>query len=209
MQFAIKCETYVRLNRIVHRFKETEERDCLRSIYIERKNGTIIAVATNAMILAAEIIEMQPGPDASFYLTIDPVLLTQCHREGPLGGSLHLIYTPMLNHVAVKTTFGYQYTGNALMTFKSDITRKHWRDIVNTREKKKSAMVIEAQSLADLAAASPSGVLIFADDIDGSRPTVVRDLQVDGWLGMFMPVFHGTDGKRIVRAGAEYPEWAA
>ena len=205
MQFAIKCETYCRLTNILRRFKPDETRDCFRAIYVERRNGNLIAVATNGEILAAELIERKPGPDEQMYMTIDPALIAQAISEEKLGSSLHVVNTPALQYAAIKSTYGYQYAGNGAVFPKTNVTEK-WRSIVDHKETA-APMITNAYAVADLGFASPSGVLVFPEVIDGSKPVIVHDRDDPNWIGMFMPLVF-EDGKRVKRPAATYPEWA-
>lgn len=203
MQFAIKCETFVRLNSVLQQIKPANEH--LRSIYIECKSGNLIAVATNGTIAAIELLGQVSAPDAHMHLSVDPLLIAQASQEAPLGGSLHVVFTAMLNHAAVKSTFGYQFAGNGAVFPTNDIVRK-WRGIIDKIETP-SPMIINAESIANLGYASPSGSLVFPEVIDGSKPVVVRDLHDPNWFGLFLPTFFD-EGKRIKRNAATYPEWA-
>lgn len=204
MQFAIKCETYVRLNSVLRKIEPDKEH--FRSIYIECKAGNLIAVATNGKILAAELIGQVAAPDSYMHLSVDPLLVAQATQESPLGGSFHVVFTAMLNHAAIKSTFGFQFAGNGAV-FPTNDTVKRWRSIVDKIETP-SPMIINAESIANLGYASPSGSLVFPETIDGSKPVVVRDLHEPNWFGLFLPTCFD-EGKRIKRPGAIYPEWAA
>lgn len=203
MQFAIKCETYVRLNNALRLI--TADKMHLNNIFVECKNGNLIAVATNGKIAAIELIGQTHEYDAFMHLIVDAALLAQAKAEENLGGSLQIVFTPALAHAAIKSTFGYQYPGNAAVFPNSDIVQK-WRGIIDKVETP-SPMIINADSIAALGHSSPSGMLVFPEIIDGSKPVVVRDMNDPNWFGMFMPTMFD-EGKRIKRPAAIYPEWA-
>ena len=50
---------------------------------------------------------------------------------------------------------------------------------------------------------SPTGELVFPEVIDANKPVIVRDVNDDNWIGVFIP---SIEGKRIVKP-ATLPEW--
>lgn len=206
MQFNMKCETFVRLNEVLRYFKPNDDRKDFKSILIECKAGHITATATNGLVLACEFIGPSDGPNASMNLTIDPALLKQCAVEASMSGLLNVIYVEQLKYATIKTTFGYQYPGNGALFFEKYTARDKWRAVINKRVDP-HPMIIEADRMAELGRASPTGNLVFPTDIDGSCPVIVTDAHADNWFGMFMPSDHDHNGNRVIRPAATYPEW--
>jgi hypothetical protein len=207
MQFSMKCDTFVRLNNVFRNFSENETREWLKAIYIERRAGKLIAIATNARVLAAELIGEDSGPDTIFGMTIDPALIEQCEKEVPFGGTLSIIYIDMLKTVTIKSSFGYQYPGNGYVEH-DDCKIHTWRSIPDRKSEEKAPMVLRAEDISNMGRASPSGIIVFPNKIDGSKPVAVLDMIDPNWMGYFMPYVKNDDDVRQFPENKELPGWA-
>lgn len=209
MQFNIRCETYARLTNALQWFGSNETRAYFKSIYVERRAGQLVAVATNGKILAAQLLDNRStGPDEGMNLTIDPAMIAQARTEANLNGLMNVNYIPELQHATVKTTFGFQFQGNAALHFQGpNLVKDGWRSIPDTTVEP-GPMIISSRDVAHLGAASPSGYLVFPAEIDGAKPVLVTDRVDPNWIGFFMPSHFDDNGRQMKFNAAVIPAWA-
>jgi len=205
MNIEISCELYARLSAIPLLLNPVDERKYLKSLFIERTGGKLYAVATNVKIAAIEYLGASDGPDECTAIAIDQALIDQCKREIAFNGKLSIVANSLLNFTSIKTAFGYNYPGNAMVQLPEANNFNSWRewfpDSIPT--KSHGAMYWNASVVHALATASPTGGLRFPEHIDTTQPVVVRDQESANWAGLFMP---NADNGEIVE-GATIPEW--
>lgn len=204
MNTEISCEIYSRLSEIPISVHPEDKRKYFKSVFIERKANTLFAVVTNGNIAAIERIGEDIGPDECTALTVDPVLIKQCEVETAYNSKLVIVANPLLSFTAIKTTFGYNYPGNGMVQLPDKNHFNAWRewgpDEMPVRTS--GAMFWNGAAILMLATASPSNGLCFPEFIDTGKPVVVRDLNSDDWMGLFMPT---ADGAKI--EPATIPDW--
>jgi hypothetical protein len=183
--FVIPCDTFVRLSNVLHDFLPDGE-PWFTSIRID--NGQ--AVATNRSIMAIENIG---GPAGIVHVIADPALIEQCRKEAPFKSTLTITVNEPLKFAVAKTMLGYVHPGNCAVWSDAPNDFDKWREtVLRCKEpvaKSSGGMFWNADGIARLAAASPSGGLIFEETIDanGARPTLIRDVAEHDWLGVFNP----------------------
>lgn len=189
MDIKIPCETYARLASIPEQLDSDDHRKYFNSIFIERHNSQIIAVVTNVRTAAIELIGASNGPDESFAIAINPMLKQQCITESAFSGEIHIISNPMLNYVSAKTGLGYSAPGNLAMPLPENNAFIDWRSWFPDELPSASSgnMYFVGEDILAITNASPSGALIFPENIDVSKPVVVRDEDNADWFGLFMP----------------------
>lgn len=183
--FVIPCDTFVRLSNVLHDLPEPAD-EWFNAVRID--NGQ--AVATNRKVMAIENIG---GPAGVVHVIADPVLIAQCRTEAPFSSKLTITVNDMLKFAVAKTTLGYVHPGNCAVWSDSggraDFDK--WRTVVMSAsvaaQKSKGGMFWAADDIARLAAASPSGRVVFAENIEAIRPTLMRDIHDHDWLGVFNP----------------------
>lgn len=182
-----------------------DTRKYFKSLYLERQSNTLFAVVTNGKLAAIERIGEDIGPDDCGAIAIDPVLIAQCEKEIVFNSKLIIVANPTLNYTAIKTTFGYSYSGNAMVQLPEKNWFNSWREWAPNEMpvKTSGAMFWFGTLIHALATASPSGGLCFPEFIDNTKPVVVRDLNNDDWFGLFMPV--GQSGEKT--EAASVPDW--
>jgi hypothetical protein len=190
MNFEIPCETYSRLAEIGMRLSDGDKRQYLKSIYLERRNGVVIAIATNSKIAIIERLAQQDGlPDDSFALVVNEAVIKQCDVECDLGGQLSVVNNPTLGFASIKSTFGWAFQGNGSVSLPADHVFRLWRtwfpDVMP--DQSVGHMYIAHDTLYAIACASPSGALIFPEFIDNTKPVVMRDEGNEDWFALFMP----------------------
>lgn len=184
--FIIPCDVFARLSRVLA-IESTEPTPWFRSVRID--NG--IAVATNRIVMAVENISSTNV--GVVHIIADPDLIAQCMIEAPFKSTLTITVNDMLKYAVAKTTLGYIHPGNCAVWSDEPNDFDRWRSIVDLArqpvDKPSGGMFWSAENIASLAAASPSGRIVFEEIIDctGTRPTIVRDVNDYEWFGLFQP----------------------
>lgn len=194
----IPCEVFNRLSHIIDGWH-----DALDPVYrtVRLDNGMVIATDRKLMV-----VEHVPQVTGVAHITLPDSLIAACVEEAKYGGSVEIAANPMLGYTIAKTTFGHiteniHYAGDH-----GEFAR--WRDVIADARKPLDAsagvMVWNADDIARLGAASPSGCIEFSRYIDATaRCTVVRDTTTSEWVGFFMP--RVKDG--LHHTGATVPGW--
>lgn len=191
----IPCETIVRLSHIMQGWTD-ETKPEFRTVRIEDRK--IICTDRKFMVM-----EHVPSAVGTHHLVLDDALIEQCRTESQFGGQLELVCLPGM--AMAKSTFGYQ-TGNlAYVGPTPEFDR--WPEIIaSARGDQQTAgvMVWDADDVARIAAASPSGTIEFPRVIDATALSIViRDVSTHDWCGFFHPKV--SDGMH--RSGAVVPGW--
>lgn len=189
MNIEVPCELYARLSAIPMTLDLSDERKYFKSLFLERQNNTLFAVVTNGKLAAIERIGENDGPDEFTAIVIDPALIAQCETEIKFNSFLVIVANDTLAYTSIKTTFGYNYPGNAMVQLPEKNYFNTWREWAPDEMPKKTfgAMFWFTQAIYTLATASPTGGLCFPEFIDTTVPVVVRDKDNADWFGLFMP----------------------
>jgi len=185
MNITISCSVFARLAKVARLNTD----GCLRSIWLEVKDGKTIAVATDRKIMAIEFISEGGGVDFSMNAVVDDALIAQCEIEKSFSGSIDFEFNPALNWTYAKTSFGYVHGQNAALVGDDDKNVLHrWRGCLPDKLPKitTGGMFTNVERLAVLASSSPSGMIIFPEQIDVDKPVVVNDVHDPNWLGVFL-----------------------
>lgn len=196
-EITVSCDTVVRLSNVIATASDVDPAfQCIRF-----DNG--VAVASDRRFMAIEKVADFAG---IFYIIPSAVLIDQCRSGANFNATLTLVVNDLLRYTGAKTNMGYLHPGNVGYWSAGATDFDRWREIVNQSRqpaaKSVGGMYWEADSVARLAASSPSGQIVFEENIDSNRPTIVRDTEDHAWLGVFNPF----------RVGAAYqpasvPSW--
>jgi hypothetical protein len=184
--FTIPCDTFVRLARVLA-IESSEPTPWFRSVRIDNE----FALASNRIIMAVEHISRSNV--GVVHIVADPALIAQCANEAPFKSVLTITVNELLKYAVAKTTLGYVHPTNCVVWSDEPNDFDRWRSVVDlTRQpaaKPSGGMYWSADNIANLAASSPSGRIIFEEIIDctGDRPTIVRDVNDYEWFGIFQP----------------------
>ena len=197
-EFTIPCDTVVRLANVLRGIPDTVD-PVFRTLRLE--NGCVIA--TDRKFMAVEYVGEFTG---TFHFILDEALIAQCKIEAGYNASLSIIYNEVLGYGVAKTALGYTANYNcAYAGPANDFDR--WRSIVaQTAESSKEsvgAMFWDTDGISKLSASSPSGSVVFEEKINTNRPTLMRDVHDNRWIGIFNP--YSSD---IAYQPATLPTWA-
>ena len=181
--YTMSCDAFVRLSHILHNLPEDID-PVFRTIRID--NGQ--AVATDRSFMAIENIG---GATGIIHILPDAALIKQCATEAKFDSQLTITVTEMLQHAVAKTTLGYVHPVNVSYWPTGGTDFDRWREVVMEASvpaaKSSGGMFWQADGVAKVAASSPSGRVVFEENIDVIRPTLVRDILEYDWLGVFNP----------------------
>lgn len=208
MKFEIKCSTFIRLASVCNFFDPStpvKDREDFMTVRLEKVNGRTIAVSTNRMVMAIELLpHFDLSTDEICHVVLDPQLVNQCKFDSLLDATLTIETMPEIALATASTSTGWKYHGNACY-WRDDTEFDKWRDVIpkNNASASKHVMTWDMSHLQALFESSPTGEIYFPRYIDASQPIILRDAGDDSWVGVFIP---SIDSKtRTVEA--EMPKW--
>lgn len=218
MEFKIPCEVYARMSNACI-LVDNEKRMQLNVIRIEHVDGKCFVIATNAKVMAVQLIGEVDAPDGFVNVLRLPELIEQCEQEKAYDGELSIVVINELNFASAKTTFGYNYPGNVRYSFPENETDlrpwgkdgpndpQGWRQVLPKEPLKKPSgfMFMNTAEITNLGKASPSQQLIFPSIIDANSPVIVRDKIDEDWMGVFLP--QNEKYNKDINGAAVIPEW--
>lgn len=210
MNFEIPAETYIRLTHVPQHIREDiaeEERQLMRCVRLEHKDGHTYAVASNRRIAAIYYLGTTQEPDGSVHLHLDPALIAQCEIEKAFNSKLHIIALPELGIASLKTTMGFQVANAGFFSLVTPL--QNWRTWSPTAiaTATKGAMAWTMWDMEALNRSSPSGRIVFPEFIDANKPVMLRDMQFSNWAGLFMPNLANDKKEAYTAEPATIPEW--
>jgi hypothetical protein len=200
--FIIPCDTFGRIASVIENFPPDGDPNFK---YVRIEDG--FALASDRKFMAIEKIV---GGAGIIHIVSDPTLIAQCRTEAKFSSVLTITVNEALRFVVAKTTLGYVHSANIgyWPVGKTDLDR--WREVVDMTKtpvkKGKGGMFWDCAAIARLAAASPSGRVIFEENIDNQRPTIMRDVHDYNWVGIFNPYSNQEAG---TLTPATLPSWIA
>lgn len=199
-EFSMTCDTFNRISRALSRDLSGLPHESWNTLRID--NGCI--VAGDRSFIAVEHFGWAEGV---CHIIPDAALIAQCAVEAMHGGRITLVVNEMLQFATAKTTFGYQSVGNLLYLGQIDPDWNRWRDVVKKTvgtPKPRGAMYWNIEGIQRLIESSPSGGVVFEENIDCDRnaPILIRDVTDYNWLGCFHP-----SAKSQTYVGATVPSW--
>jgi len=179
-EYVIPCEVFARLsNLLAISYDETDE--WCNSVRIDRG----CAMVTNRHFMVVERIDCDlPDP---VHIVADPVLIEQCRKEAQYHSKLHIAVVPAIKYASAKTTFGYQYPGNAALWLAAPNELDKWRSIIpdNVSATSHGGMLLDLEGLKCMIATSPSGRIVVEQNVDFTKPVIVNDAVDPNWFGVF------------------------
>lgn len=181
-KFIVKANVLNRMSKIPVFFEPTTSEDLkkqIRTIRLEIKSGKMFAVATNQQVAAVEYLGETKEPDDVCYLRLECEFLNE--TEG-------LITVETIPEIALSTALhGAKLVNDCCLWFDNNIM-DNWRSWIGKQSgKHKGFMFWELYHIQTLFEASPSGKIVFPEDIDASEPVVLRDSENENWVGLFVP----------------------
>ena len=194
----IPCDVIARLSHVL---PQSDDDPAMAAIRLD--NGKVMA--TNRRFMAVEEVGAFEGV---YYIAPDPKLIDICRTEAQYSSVIDFTPIDALKYTTAITTLGAKFAENIGVWPDGPTAWDNWRDLIlapclEPLTATTGPMVFVAQGLAELAAASPSGIVVLEQFIDPMRPVVVRDVDSPSWVGFFRPKV--MDGRH--HASATVPEW--
>lgn len=200
-EFTIPCETVVRFAKILCDFPG-DVHESFKTVRFEDN----LVIATNRSYMAVE--EIGGGNSGVFHMRVTDGLLEQCRQEAQFNSRLTVTVTEMLKHAVGKTSYGYVTPDNVGYFEPLSEDWPRWRNIVGEVVERAPAsrggMFWNLRGVQTLIGSSPSGQVVFEENIDTNRPALIRDIADPNWIGLFKP--HNI---REIYQPATLPSWAA
>jgi len=192
MLINVSCDTFARLSRLAQTATDAS-RPWLRSVAFHRKNGQIVAIASNAAFCAVELIGKQDGPEAFLLVPITEALVRQCIIEKEFNSVISITYYEEHAFASLVTTFGFAPPGNVGLFPIEHIPLRDWRSWLPREISKNSTgcVFVDVDGLTALAQSSPSGCLVFPQYMDVEKAVPIADITAKNWLGLFYPKTKG------------------
>jgi len=182
MKFKIQSEAFCRIaNAAAHPESENPQLACVR---LEHRDGKAYAVATSKQIIAIEFLGATDEPEG--FINVPSSFAA---RLGSYDDELTFSHWPefTLGFVTVD-----ELPGEMLYLLDPDNAEpmfSRWFDVIprNPPRVDRGFMYINGEEFTKLVASSPTGCFAFAEVLDNTRVTIVRDIYADQWLGAFVP----------------------
>lgn len=185
MQITIEATT---LQRLSH----------LPFLKIEIKNSKGYLIGTDCTVGCVEYLGELDHADDSCYLKLN---VDKIRDEAEFGGTFTFETLPELAMGTVNATSGQNCNDFIVWPDESPVDK--WREWFKMSDESKGFIYCELPQLITLWEASPSGDVVFPEVINADDPVIVRDVNSDNWIGVFIPVI---DSKAILKP-AILPEW--
>lgn len=181
-EISIPCETIARLANVLKYFPESAD-EWTNSLRLEDN----FIMATNRCYMAVERISATIATPV--HIKADPIFIAQCATESQYSSNVFFVINQALGLVTARTTMGYQFPGNLLLTSTTPNKLDNWKSVVprNASKVANGGMMLDMSQFMMLAETSPSKQIVFEQHIDITRPTIVRDLHDPDWFGVFNP----------------------
>lgn len=187
--FTIRAEQFMRLAGIVSYFASNvsdENKQLINTIRLENKGGQSVAVVTNQKIVAVETLGPTVHPDGVCHVKFTPQLMEAANRAAQMNLTMTFMLTPMIAMSVVQIGIG-EYVQDVCHWFEYTPLDK-WRSwLVDDAMVSEGIMCWDLYHVESLIRSSPSGKVVFPQNINVSQPLMIRDRYNNGWVGLFMP----------------------
>lgn len=183
-EISLPCETFLRMSKVIEDLP-SDMHPSWSTLRFE--DGCVVVTDKSFMAIENFISAKFPA----FHIIPDPALLAQCETEAKFNSRMTIVVNEVLKFAVIKTSLGFQTTGNVLFTGEIDPSWAKWRSVAlqckQPAEKVNGGMFWTCDGIQRLAASSPSGLVVFEEIIDVNRPTLIRDVKDYHWIGVFHP----------------------
>ena len=93
--------------------------------------------------------------------------------------------------------------GSDIIIWPDESPLDKWREWFITSDESDGFMYCNLLEVLTLWDCSPTGELVFPELLNANEPVIVRDINDDDWLGVFIPA---NSGKELLKP-ATLPEW--
>lgn len=173
----------------------------LSYLKIEITDGKIYLIGTNEKFACVQYLGTTKDPEDSCYINNDKSLKEVVDKESGIAGSLTFDTIPELATGSVVDTLGQVYTD--FVYWPDESILNNWYNWFELSTEQNGFLYFDIVDIETLWRVSPSGELVFPEVIDANKPVIIRDVNDNNWIGVFIP---SIEGKRILKP-ATLPEW--
>ena len=201
MQLTIPSNSFSRISNVSRDLPFNEDRDWLRSVFIEVKNGHAWIGATNSIFAAIEYLGPRESENGFLVVHVDHAL-----EDTSEGATLTVNEWAGMNFCSISATNGYVTNGDVAIRDPEVIgTFRNWRNWLpdETPAEPGRAMFLDAEGMHALIQSSPSRCVTFPKFINANKAVLVRDTTEAHWLGVFL----ARPKNGFFLDGATLPDW--
>jgi hypothetical protein len=168
---------------------------------IEISQQRIYLIGTNDTVGCVQYIGDTKETEDSCYINIVDSFKEVVDNEAKIEGSLTFETLPELAMGSIIDTLGRVYTD--FISWPDESTLDNWYNWFELSTEQKGFLYCDLLDIQTLWQVSPTGELVFPEVINSDKPIIVRDVNNDNWVGVFIP---NIEGKRVIKP-ATLPEW--
>ena len=173
----------------------------LEDLKIEITGGKIYLIGTNKNFACVQYLGESKEPEDSCYINNIDSLKEVVNRESGIAGSLTFDTIPDLATGSVVDTLGQVYTD--FIDWPDESVLDNWYNWFELSTEQNGFLYFDMLDIETLWRVSPTGELVFPEVIDANKPVIVRDVNDNNWVGVFIPA---KDSKTALQP-ATLPEW--
>lgn len=195
--FHIKTEVLRRFSRLSNKVNP----NIASILRLEKKDGKIYAISTNEEIAIIEMLGTTDDENEVVHIKYTEKLLDYIEKEYKFDSFFTIETNPETAEAILKTSLLNSCSDCFLWL--DDTPLNDWELWLNIDEpESKGCMYCELYQIQMLFETSPTGKILFPKNINVDKPIVVRDVNNENWVGVFIP--KSTD--KLLKTD-ETPKW--
>lgn len=196
-KFTVPATTLRRFIKII----QSSTPDNFKHLKLEVSNGHIYLIGCNSYVACVQHLGITDQSSDSCYINITPELVNVVDGNINAGGTIEFETLPELAMGSVLTTV--DNVGSDIIIWPDESPLDKWREWFITSDESDGFMYCNLLEVLTLWDCSPTGELVFPELLNANEPVIVRDINDDDWLGVFIPA---NSGKELLKP-ATLPEW--
>ena len=200
MKISVRAETLQRFATL-YKSLEPNASDEIKCLRLELSTGKIVLVGSNQYVACAELIGESQQVDEVCYIKLDDESVEVINKEVEIGGYFNIETLPELA-ISTVTNSENHVCNNFIIWNKNHVYDK-WRKWFSVSEESEGFMYCTLYQIQSLFETSPSGEIVFPENLNSKEPVLIRDVNSDKWIGAFIPAY---DGRKVLKP-SNLPEW--
>ena len=200
MKISVRAETLQRFATL-YKSLEPNASDEIKCLRLELSTGKIVLVGSNQYVACAELIGESQQADEVCYIKLDDESVEVINKEVEIGGYFNIETLPELA-ISTVTNSENHVCNNFIIWNKNHVYDK-WRKWFSISEESEGFMYCTLYQIQSLFETSPSGEIVFPENLNSKEPVLIRDVNSDKWIGAFIPAY---DGRKVLKP-SNLPEW--
>lgn len=168
---------------------------------LEINNGHIYLIGCNSFVACVQHLGTTEQSPDSCYINITPELVNVVDATANGDGTMEFETLPELAMGSVLA--GVNNVGSDIIIWPDESPLDKWREWFITSDESDGFMYCNLLEVLTLWDSAPTGELVFPEMLNANEPVIVRDINDDNWIGVFIPA---NSGKELLKP-ATLPEW--